>query len=114
MQLIYYNARGHDRQLAPKDLARTRITRESLLWINATLAELQSLALPKAIAGLVKSCPPEPGAVRVHTKCYSLSIPVLSEDHNAEWDQVGMIIGPEWLVFAGRRRWDRFQRSDCA
>lgn len=101
MLLMYYNARGHDRQLAPKDLARTRISPDSLLWINATPAEFDTLSLPKKVAELVKSCPPEPGAVRVHTKCYSLSIPVLNDQHDAEWDHLGLIVGEEWLVSLG-------------
>lgn len=101
MQLMFYNARGHDRELTPKQLPRIRITAESLLWINVTPEELAKLTLPKAVAEPLAQCPPEPDLVRVHAKCYSLQLPVLSGHGDSAPLSLGIVVGPEWLVSIG-------------
>ena len=51
MQILFYDANGHDRTLTAKELASATITTDTLLWVNASKAQIVKAKLPKELAG---------------------------------------------------------------
>ncbi|MFC0589192.1 magnesium transporter CorA family protein [Novosphingobium aquiterrae] len=101
MQIQFYKANGHDRTLAPKDLAKLRISADSLLWINGTSAEIAALPLPEALADAFAMHDPAMETVRVHDSFYTLSIPVLSFPGEESSGALSLIVGQDWLLSVG-------------
>ncbi|WP_296676035.1 CorA family divalent cation transporter [Novosphingobium sp.] len=101
MQIQFYNAKGHDRKLEPKDLAKVRLTADSLLWINGTPQEIAGLALPKSIEGAVEGCRLKEAGVRVHDAYYCVALPVLSTSSAETTSLLSLVVGQDWLCSAG-------------
>ena len=101
MLIQLYDASGHDRPLAAKDLPKVRLKADSLLWINGTADEIAALTLPKSIAAAVDVIPAQSGAVQIHDAFYTLTVPVLNHTTGNEWDELLLIVGQEWLISRG-------------
>lgn len=101
MHIQFYNARGHDRALEAKDLAKVRLTADSLLWINGTADEIEALKLPIAIGGAVDSCRPGKADVRVHDAHYCVALPVLDKGGTASTSLLSLVVGQDWLCSVG-------------
>lgn len=101
MDILYYNARGHDRSLDPKELGKVRLSTNSLLWLNGTADEIEALKLPKAIAGAVDACRPRKADVQVHGDYYCIAFPVLDTGGTASTSLLSLIVGQDWLCSVG-------------
>ncbi len=101
MQIQFYNAKGHDRTLKPEELAKIRLTADSLLWINGTRAGLSKLTLPKALDAPSKACRLKQPGVQIHDHFYCVAIPALSSTGTESTTLLSMIVGQDWVCSTG-------------
>ncbi len=101
MQNLFYNAKGRDRTLSPTELAKVRITKESLLWINGTPDEIDAATLPKPIRDALAEAERGEFSVRVHDHFYCFTVPVPSDHNSATSHSLNLIVGEDWLVSMG-------------
>jgi Mg2+ and Co2+ transporter CorA len=100
-QIRFYNAKGHDRTLTAKELPKVRITRASLLWVNATEADVHELTLPSAMRSARQVTALEEPTVLVNGEQYCVAIPVLTGSNGIEVSQLDMVVGQDWLITFG-------------
>ena len=101
MLIQLYDASGHDRTLNTKDLPKVRLKADRLLWISGTADEVAALTFPKSIGEAAKILPAKLGEVQVHDAFYTLTVPVLNQSADSEWDGLVLIVGQEWLISCG-------------
>lgn len=101
MDLLYYDANGHDRQLAADELAAVAPGTSNLLWLNGAADELRALTVPEALyAALAATGRPALG-VRHHETFYRFAIPVLPPSGEAIKAELELLVGSDWLISMG-------------
>lgn len=101
MDLLYYDADGHDRRLEPHEVCSVIMGESSLLWLNGESDELAQLRPPQPLAGAIAYAASAPAKVRVHESFYHFSIPVLPPSGEAVSARLVLLIGQDWLVSMG-------------
>lgn len=101
MDLLYYDANGHDRQLKPEELGRIAFGESSLLWVNGEAADLSELDLPEPLAGAMGCIRGAPENVRIYDEFYTFAIPVLPPSGEAISAELVLAVGQDWLVSIG-------------
>lgn len=100
MQILFYDAKGHDRELSAKQLAGAKIAKDTLLWINATKAQIVKAKLPKEVAAAIGEARFDELSVRVYDTFYTLAVPVAS-DSPSPAPPLNLLVGEDWLVTLG-------------
>lgn len=104
MQIKFYKARGHDRTLQAKDLARLRVTADSLLWINATPDEFSTITLPKAVDKDAGDCLTDEFGVRVRERFFCVTMPVLCSTRAENSTRLNLVVGQDWVLSVGDKK----------
>ena len=100
MQILFYDANGHDRTLTAKELAGAKITTDTLLWVNASKAQIVKAKLPKELAAAIGEARFDDLTVRVYDTFYAFAVPVAA-DNPAPAAPVNMFVGENWLITLG-------------
>ena len=100
MQILFYDANGHDRTLTAKELAGAKVATDTLLWVNASKAQIVKAKLPKELAAAIGEARFDDLTVRVHDTFYALAVPVAS-DSPTPAAPVNMFVGENWLITLG-------------
>lgn len=101
MDLLYYDANGHDRRLEPQDLSGVTFGESSLLWLNGEEEDLRKLDLPDPLRRAMSCASRVPDNVRVYEEFYHFAIPVLPPSGEAVSAQLVLLVGQDWLVSIG-------------
>ena len=101
MDLLYYDANGHDRELKPEALGQVVFGQSSLLWVNGEASDLSGLDLPQPLASAMGCIRRSLENVRVYEEFYTLAIPVLPPSGEAISAELVLIVGQDWLISAG-------------
>lgn len=101
MDLLYYDANGHDRRLDPQELTSITFSESSLLWLNGEAGDLHDLQPPEPLARAIASVGRVSDNVRVHEEFYQLAIPVLPSSGEAVSARLILLVGQNWLVSMG-------------
>lgn len=101
MNLLYYDAAGHDRRLTPEDLPIVALGESSLLWLNGAIEELAELRPPEPLQLAMAWAARPPDGVMVHDTFYHFAIPVLPESGEAITADLTMLVGDDWLISLG-------------
>lgn len=101
MDLLYYDANGHDRRLEPDEVSCVTLTESSLLWLNGEAEDLASLKPTAPLSKALACAARVPDNVRVYQEFYHLAIPVLPPSGEAISAQLVLLVGDHWLVSMG-------------
>jgi magnesium transporter len=104
IRILLSRADGSDTELDPRELAGARLSRDELLWIDATSPDSEELAticrvldLGTETAAALDSFPDHPSA-RVYDDAVEVVVLGLAEDLEAEPVPVRILVGREWVV----------------
>lgn len=101
MDLLYYDANGHDRRLDSHDLSDVAFGESSLLWLNGEEGDLRKLDLPDPLRRAMACAGRVPDNVRVYEEFYHFAIPVLPPSGEAVSAQLVLLVGQDWVVSIG-------------
>lgn len=101
MDLLYYDANGHDRQLSAAELSDIVVGESSLLWVNGEAQDLSGLTLPEPLASALRCTSRVVDNVRVYEEFYTFAIPVLPPSGEAISAELVLVVGQNWLISIG-------------
>jgi Mg2+ and Co2+ transporter CorA len=101
MDLLYYDANGHDRQLSAAELSDIVVGESSLLWVNGEAQDLSGLTLPEPLASALRRTSRVVDNVRVYEQFYHFAIPVLPPSGEAIRAELSLLVGQDWLISIG-------------
>lgn len=101
MDLLYYDANGHDRQLSPAEVKDVTFDESSLLWINGEASDLDALSLAEPLAEAMRCTRRAAESVRVYEEFYHFAIPVLPPSGEAISAELELLVGQNWLISLG-------------
>ncbi len=101
MDLLFYDANGHDRRLDPEELAQAQLGETSLLWLNGDPTELRKLVVPAPLREAL-DCAADPlSGAKVHNEFYRFAVPVLPSAGEANSVELVLLVGQDWLISMG-------------
>lgn len=103
MDLLYYDANGHDRRLSVDELADVTLGASSLLWLNGEAEALRNLAAPEPLGSALACTNRPPVGVRLHETFYRFVVPVLPPSGEAAKAELELLVGVDWLISLGPR-----------
>lgn len=101
MDLLLYDANGHDRRLKPDEVGEVTLADTRLLWLNGQRDAIHALQPPAELRQALLCAADAPDSVIVHEDFYHFTIPVLPPSGEAISSDLVLLVGQNWLMSIG-------------